>query len=264
MYFHGDGWILANKDTHDRLVREIANGAKVAVVFVDYTPSPEAKYPTAIEQAYTATKHVAEHGNTLNLDAARLAVVGDSVGGNMAAVVTLLAKRRGGPKIDYQVLFYPVTDADLATPLYQELADGPGLPNRPWSGSGMPMRRMSMSERSQPSLPYRLRSTNSGVCRPANSLSCNAGQAEIVKHSQRAQHGHGASSARVWPPCRSADQPARARRATAPCACCAVPVACGVGFSSAQKCSEPDPRAARSAFESFSKPSLIQVDRCRP
>lgn len=127
MYFHGGGWILGNKDTHDRLVREIANGAKVAVVFVNYAPSPEAKYPTAIEQAYAATKYVAEHGKNLNLDSSRLAVAGDSVGGNMAAVVTLLAKERGGPKIDYQVLFYPVTDANLDNPSYQEFANGPWL-----------------------------------------------------------------------------------------------------------------------------------------
>jgi acetyl esterase len=127
MYFHGGGWILGNKDTHDRLVREIANGAKAAVVFVNYAPSPEAKYPTAIEQAYTATKYVAEHGKDLTLDTSRLAVAGDSVGGNMAAVVTLLAKERGGPKIDYQVLFYPVTDANLDDPSYQEFANGPWL-----------------------------------------------------------------------------------------------------------------------------------------
>ena len=127
MYFHGGGWILGNKNTHDRLVREIANGARAAVVFVNYTPSPEAKYPTAIEQAYTATKYVAEHGKNLNLDSSRLAVAGDSVGGNMAAVVTLLAKERGGPKIDYQVLFYPVTDANLDSPSYQEFASGPWL-----------------------------------------------------------------------------------------------------------------------------------------
>ncbi len=127
MYFHGGGWILGNKNTHDRLVREIANGAKAAVVFVNYAPSPEAKYPTAIEQAYTATKYIAEHGKTLNLDSTRLAVAGDSVGGNMAAVVTLLAKERGGPKINHQVLFYPVTDANLDNPSYKEFANDPWL-----------------------------------------------------------------------------------------------------------------------------------------
>lgn len=127
MYFHGGGWILGNENTHDRLIREIANGTKAAIVFVKYTPSPEAKYPTAIEQAYAATKYIAEHGKNLNLDSSRLAVVGDSVGGNMAAVVALLAKERGGPKIDYQVLFYPVTDANFDTSSYREFANGPWL-----------------------------------------------------------------------------------------------------------------------------------------
>lgn len=124
MYFHGGGWVLGNKETHDRLVREIANGAKAAVVFVNYTPSPEAKYPTSIEEAYASTKYIAEHGKDFNLDTSRLAIVGDSVGGNMAAAVSLLAKERGGPKIDYQVLFYPVTDANFDTQSYKQFATG--------------------------------------------------------------------------------------------------------------------------------------------
>lgn len=130
MYFHGGGWILGSKNTHDRLVREIANGANAAVVFVNYTPSPEAKYPVPIEEDYTATKYVAEHGDELNLDTSRLAVAGDSVGGNMAAVISILAKQRGGPKISYQVLFYPVTDiaSDNSNyPSRQQFADGPWL-----------------------------------------------------------------------------------------------------------------------------------------
>jgi acetyl esterase/lipase len=127
MYFHGGGWILGSKNTHDRLIREIANGANVALVFVNYTPSPEAKYPVPIEQAYAATKYVAENGRKMNLDSSRLAVVGDSVGGNMATVVAMLAKQRGGPRITYQVLFYPVTDANFETASYREFADGPWL-----------------------------------------------------------------------------------------------------------------------------------------
>lgn len=122
MYFHGGGWVLGGKDTHDRLVREIANGAETAVVFVNYTPSPEAKYPIPIEEAYAATKYIAEHGKDFSLDTSRLAVAGDSVGGNMVAAVLLLAKERGGPKIDYQVLFYPVTDANFDTQSYQKYA----------------------------------------------------------------------------------------------------------------------------------------------
>jgi acetyl esterase len=127
MYFHGGGWILGSYNTHDRLVREIANGTQAAVVFVEYEPSPEAKYPVAIEQAYAATKYIADHGKEFNLDRSRLAVAGDSVGGTMAAVVTLLAKERGGPRIHYQVLFYPVTDANLDNGSYREFAEGPWL-----------------------------------------------------------------------------------------------------------------------------------------
>jgi acetyl esterase len=120
MYFHGGGWILGDKQTHDRLVREIANGAQATVVFVDYARSPEAKYPVAIEQAYAATKWTAENGASIGVDTSRLVVAGDSVGGNMVAVVTLLARARGGPKIDFQVLFYPVTDASFDTQSYQQ------------------------------------------------------------------------------------------------------------------------------------------------
>jgi acetyl esterase len=127
MYVHGGGWILGNKNTHDRLVREIAVGAQCAVVFVEYGPSPESKYPVGVEQSYAATKYIAEQGDKFNLDGSRIAVVGDSVGGDMATVVTILAKERGGPKIDCQVLFYPVTDSGMDTPSYQQFADGPWL-----------------------------------------------------------------------------------------------------------------------------------------
>ena len=127
MYFHGGGWILGNKETHDRLIREIADGARAAVVFVNYTPSPEAHYPTSIEEAYAATKYVAENGASMGLDPSRLAVAGDSVGGNMVAAVTILAKQRGAPKIGHQLMFYPVTDASFDTGSYRQFADGPWL-----------------------------------------------------------------------------------------------------------------------------------------
>ena len=117
-------WVLGDKDTHDRLVREIANGANAAVVFVDFTRSPEAKYPVAIEEAYAVTRYMAEHGKTFNLDSSRLAVAGDSVGGNMAAAVTHLAKERRAPNITFQTLFYPVTDANFDTPSYHQFATG--------------------------------------------------------------------------------------------------------------------------------------------
>ena len=127
MYFHGGGWILGNFVTHQRLVRELAAGTGAAFVFVNYTASPEAHYPVAIEEAYTATKWVAERGAELGLDGKRLALVGDSVGGNMTAAVTLLAKERGSPPIRSQVLFYPVTNAAFDTASYEQFADGPWL-----------------------------------------------------------------------------------------------------------------------------------------
>jgi acetyl esterase len=127
MYFHGGGWVLGSKNTHDRLLRDLVNGTHAAFVFVNYTPSPEAQFPVPIEQDYAATKYIAEHGKGFGLDTSRLAVAGDSVGGNMVAVVTQLAKERKGPMICYQVLFYPVTDSSLSQESYEEFADGPWL-----------------------------------------------------------------------------------------------------------------------------------------
>jgi acetyl esterase len=124
IYTHGGGWVLGGFDTHERLVRELANKANVAIVFVNYTPSPDAQYPIPIEEAYAATKWVAENGKSIKVDASRLAIAGDSVGGNMAAAVTLLAKERRGPKITFQALFYPVTDAHLDSQSYMELQEG--------------------------------------------------------------------------------------------------------------------------------------------
>jgi acetyl esterase len=120
MYFHGAGWVMGDLDTFDRLVREIARRAHAAVVLVDYARSPESQYPVVIEEDDAATKYVAEHGDEFNVDAARLAIAGDSVGGNMTAGVSLLAKERNGPAIRFQLLFYPVTDAnfDNGSPAY--------------------------------------------------------------------------------------------------------------------------------------------------
>lgn len=127
LYCHGGGWILGNKNTHDRVVREITLGANAVVAFVNYTPSPEAKFPQPIEEAYAALLYLVEHARELNIDTSRIAVVGDSVGGNMAIAVTLLAKERKGPKISKQILFYPVTDSDFNSETYKEFADGPWL-----------------------------------------------------------------------------------------------------------------------------------------
>jgi acetyl esterase len=127
VYTHGGGWVLGNFATHERLVRDLAAQTGAAFVFVNYNPSPEAHYPVAIEQAYATLKWVAEHGAELGLDGSRLAVAGESVGGNMTAAVTLLAKERGGPMIRYQALLYPVTNAAFDTETYDAYADGPWL-----------------------------------------------------------------------------------------------------------------------------------------
>ncbi len=111
MFFHGGGWVLGDYPTHKRLVRDLVVESECVAVFVNYTPSPEAKFPQAINQAYAATKWVAAHGGEINVDGSRLAVVGNSVGGNMAAVTCIKAKEMGGPKLRLQILMWPVTDA---------------------------------------------------------------------------------------------------------------------------------------------------------
>ena len=127
MYFHGGGWVLGSKDTHDRLLRDLVSGANAAFVFVNYTLAPEVQFPVPIEQVYAATKYVSEHGKDLGVDASRLAVAGDSAGGYMTAVVAQLAKERKGPAIRYQVMLYPVTDSSMSQPTYKEFANGPWL-----------------------------------------------------------------------------------------------------------------------------------------
>jgi acetyl esterase len=127
LYTHGGGWVLGDKITHDRLVREIANGVRATVIFVDYINAPEAQYPTQQEQAYASLVYTVDHASELRVDPSRLAIVGDSVGGHMAALVTLMAKQRKGPKIRFQVLFYPVTDAISDNDSYRRFANGPWL-----------------------------------------------------------------------------------------------------------------------------------------
>ncbi|MGE4338534.1 MAG: alpha/beta hydrolase [Pigmentiphaga sp.] len=124
LYVHGAGWVFGNAHTHDRLVRELAVGANAAVVFPNYSLSPEAKYPVAIEECYAALQWIAASGSGHRLDAQQLTVAGDSVGGNMAAALTLMAKERGGPTIHKQLLFYPVTDANFDTESYHQFATG--------------------------------------------------------------------------------------------------------------------------------------------
>jgi acetyl esterase/lipase len=124
LYVHGLGWVYGGPDTHDRLVRELAVGAHAAVVFPDYSLSPEAAYPAALEEIYAVAEWIVAEGPGRGLDPARIAIAGDSVGGNLAAAVTLLAKQRGGVSFVRQVLFYPVTDAAFDTGSYHEFAEG--------------------------------------------------------------------------------------------------------------------------------------------
>ncbi|MFD0855681.1 alpha/beta hydrolase [Actinomadura adrarensis] len=127
LYMHGGGWVLGNAGTHDRLVRELAVGANTAIAFVEYDRSPEARYPVAIEQGYAAARFLTANGAKGNLDTSRMAVAGDSVGGNMTAALTIMAKQRGDVRFVHQSLYYPVTDAAQDTGSYREFADGPFL-----------------------------------------------------------------------------------------------------------------------------------------
>ncbi|MFJ8633731.1 alpha/beta hydrolase [Streptomyces sp. NPDC093568] len=124
LYIHGAGWVFGNAHTHDRLVRELAVGTGAAVVFPEYDLSPEARYPVAIEQNYAVARWIVGEGAANGLDATRIAVAGDSVGGNMTAALTLMAKERGDVPLVQQVLFYPVTDASFDTGSYRQFAEG--------------------------------------------------------------------------------------------------------------------------------------------
>jgi acetyl esterase len=121
MLFHGGGWTLGDVKTHGRMAREIAVGANAAVVFVSYALAP---YPAAVEQCYAATRYIHEQAASLSIDPSRLAVVGDSSGGNLAAVVALMSTRRGGPSLRLQILLYPVLDCDFNTPSYDAFGEG--------------------------------------------------------------------------------------------------------------------------------------------
>lgn len=126
-YIHGGGWILGNDQTHDRLVRELAAGIPAAIVFPIYTPSPEAVYPQPTTELFDVLEYIVKNADKLHLDASRLAVAGDSVGGNMAIAMALKAKEKRNPKIIFQLLIYPVTDASMRSESYQIFAEGPWL-----------------------------------------------------------------------------------------------------------------------------------------
>lgn len=122
MFFHGGGWMLGDFPTHQRLVRDLVVESGAVAVFVNYTRSPEARFPTALNEAYAATKWVAENGADLTVDGSRLAVVGNSAGGNLTTAVALMAKDQNGPPIKLQVLLWPVTNADVDTFSYHQFA----------------------------------------------------------------------------------------------------------------------------------------------
>ncbi|MBF6144060.1 alpha/beta hydrolase [Nocardia nova] len=124
VYTHGAGWVFGDAHTHDRLVRDLAVGVHAAVVFPEYDRSPEVRYPVANEQSYRVAQWVCSNGAEKGLDTTRIAIAGDSVGGNMAIALTLMAKERGDVSFVQQVLFYPVTDANFDTPSYERFAEG--------------------------------------------------------------------------------------------------------------------------------------------
>jgi acetyl esterase/lipase len=119
IFIHGGGWVLGDYPTHKRMVRDLVVLSGFAGVFVNYTPTPDAKYPRAINEIYAATKWVAEHGAEIGVNGKSLAVVGNSVGGNMTAVTALKAKENGGPEIKVQIMMWPVTDAAANTESYR-------------------------------------------------------------------------------------------------------------------------------------------------
>jgi Esterase/lipase len=124
LFIHGGVWIVGNFQNHQRLLRDLVVGSGQIGVFVEYTSLPEAKFPTQLEESYAALKWVAEHADEFGADGSRIAIAGNSVGGNMTAALTLMAKDRNGPKVAYQVLFVPATDASVDTNSYQEFATG--------------------------------------------------------------------------------------------------------------------------------------------
>jgi acetyl esterase/lipase len=124
LFIHGGVWIVGNFQNHQRLLRDLVVGSGQIGVFVEYTPLPSARYPVALEQSYAALQWVAEHAGEFGADGSRIAVAGNSVGGNMTAALTLMAKDRGGPKIAYQVLMIPATDASVDTDSYHQYGVG--------------------------------------------------------------------------------------------------------------------------------------------
>jgi acetyl esterase len=124
LFIHGGVWIAGNFENHKRLVRDLVVGSGAAAVFVEYTPIPDAVFPTQLEESYAAARWVAAHGADIGVDGTRMAVAGNSVGGNMSAALTMMAKDRGGPAIRFQALLIPATDVDFNTTSYRQYDTG--------------------------------------------------------------------------------------------------------------------------------------------
>ena len=127
LYLHGGGWVMGDEYVFENLIREIANCAEAAVIFPEYTPAPEARYPQQINEAYSVLNYIYNNADELNIDKNKIAIMGDSAGGNMAAAITMKIKEENGPKIKFQLLLYPVTNADMDTDSYEKFSDGPWL-----------------------------------------------------------------------------------------------------------------------------------------
>src|SRR5580704_9791955 len=127
IYFHGGGWVLGDLESHDHVCRALANSAPCVVLSVDYRLAPEHKFPAAVHDSFAATQWIADHAREVGVDASRIAVGGDSAGGNLAAVVSQIARDRGGPKLVYQLLIYPGTDMRMGWPSVEENEDAPIL-----------------------------------------------------------------------------------------------------------------------------------------
>lgn len=127
LYVHGGGWILGDSETHGALIKNLANCTHSCVVFVNYSRSPEAQYPQPLDEIYAALEYIYEHAKTFNIDPYKISLAGDSAGGNMAAATCIRAKKQNGPKIAFQLLLYPVTDASMKTESYKLFKNGPWL-----------------------------------------------------------------------------------------------------------------------------------------
>ena len=123
IFIHGGGWVLGDYPTHKRMVRDLVVLTGYAGVFINYTRTPDARYPQAINEIFAATKWVAEHGEEIGVDGKNLALVGNSVGGNMTAVTALKAKEQGGPRIKLQIMMWPIVDADFETEYYKQFGE---------------------------------------------------------------------------------------------------------------------------------------------